>query len=227
MLVRWLHPRPSPYEPVWRNMQAFTESRQLGTPDEIWLTEHYPVYTLGQAGRPEHLLHTTDIPLIHTDRGGQITYHGPGQVVAYVLFDLKRAGYFIKEYVHRVESAVIHTLAQLGLNDATRKAGAPGVYVPWPRSPNVALTHPSHAPTLAKIAALGIKVRNGCTYHGVALNVAMDLTPYEHINPCGYVGLRTVDLAACKIQCSLTDCGELLAMHVANQLTPPANNDHS
>lgn len=208
MRSRWLTPRPAPYLPVWQAMQAFTGERHADTPDELWLTEHLPVYTLGQAGRREHLLNPGGIPVVPTDRGGQVTYHGPGQVVVYPLFDLKRAGYFVREYVHRLEAAVIATLQQLGLPEARRKDGAPGVYVPMSDANG----------DLAKIAALGIKVRNGCTYHGVALNVAMDLTPYDSINPCGYAGLRTVDLASCGVTVPVTRAGELLAEQIAVHL---------
>lgn len=205
--TRWLQPELTDYLTVWRAMQDFTAARQPDTPDEIWLTVHHPVYTLGQAGRAEHLLSTGAIPVVATDRGGQVTYHGPGQVMAYVLFDLKRAGYFVKEYVHRLEAAVIDTLGELGIAQAQRKSGAPGVYVPRPE-----------AADLAKIAALGIKVSRGCTYHGAALNVAMDLAPFQGINPCGYAGLRTVDLAACGVTTDTLTAGNLLALHLARRL---------
>lgn len=160
------------YEPTWRAMQAFTAQRTDDTPDEIWLLEHPPVYTQGQAGKPEHLIAATAIPVIPIDRGGQITYHGPGQIVAYVLVDLRRRGYGIRELVSRMEQAVIELLVQHGVV-AARQPGAPGVYV-------------DHA----KIAALGLRVKHGCTYHGLALNVDMDLTPFTAINPCGYAGMR-------------------------------------
>lgn len=208
MHTRWLEPRPAPYQPVWHAMQEFTQNRHIETPDEIWLTEHHPVYTLGQAGKPEHLLNTGAIPVVPTDRGGQVTYHGPGQVLAYVLFDLRRSGYFVKEYVHRVEQAVIDTLAELGVADARREPGAPGVYVPLDGASG----------RQAKIAALGIKVRNGCTYHGVSLNVDMDLTPFDGINPCGYAGLRTVDMASCGVRVDVALAGERLAGQLARQL---------
>ena len=159
------------YEPTWRAMQAFTARRTADTPDELWLLEHPPVYTLGQAGKVEHLIAATDIPVVPIDRGGQITYHGPGQVVAYVLVDLRRRGFGIRELVGRMEQAVIDLLATQGVA-AERLAGAPGVYVGG-----------------AKIAALGLRVRHGCTYHGLALNVDMDLAPFAAINPCGYPGM--------------------------------------
>ncbi len=160
------------YVPTWRAMQAFTAQRTPDTADEIWLLEHPPVYTQGQAGKPEHLIAATDIPVVPIDRGGQITYHGPGQVVAYVLVDLRRRGYGIRELVARMEQAVIDLLAAQGVT-ASRLAGAPGVYVDG-----------------AKIAALGLRVKHGCTYHGLALNVDMDLGPFAAINPCGYAGMR-------------------------------------
>lgn len=160
------------YEPTWRAMQAFTAERQPDTPDELWLLEHPPVYTLGQAGKPEHLIAATAIPIVPIDRGGQITYHGPGQVVAYVLVDLRRRGFGIRDLVSRMEQAVIGLLATHGVA-AERLEGAPGVYVGG-----------------AKIAALGLRVRHGCTYHGLAFNVDMDLAPFAAINPCGYPGMR-------------------------------------
>ena len=160
------------YEPTWRAMQVFTAQRSANTPDELWLLEHSPVYTQGQAGKPEHLIAATDIPVVPIDRGGQITYHGPGQIVAYVLVDLRRRGYGIRELVTRMEQAVIDALAAVGVS-AERQAGAPGVYVAG-----------------AKIAALGLRVKHGCTYHGLALNVDMDLRPFTAINPCGYAGMR-------------------------------------
>jgi lipoyl(octanoyl) transferase len=159
------------YEPTWRAMQAFTARRTPDTPDELWLLEHPPVYTLGQAGKREHLIAATDLPLVPIDRGGQITYHGPGQLVAYVLVDLRRRGYGIRELVTRMEQAVIDLLAAEGVA-AARLAGAPGVYVDG-----------------AKIAALGLRVKHGCTYHGLAFNVDMDLAPFATINPCGYAGM--------------------------------------
>lgn len=216
--VRWL-PRPTPYHQAWEAMKAFTAARTEETPDEIWLVEHEPVFTLGLAGKTEHVLAPHDVPLVKSDRGGQVTYHGPGQVVAYVLLDLRRTGYFVKEYVSRVEQAVIDMLAGLGLPDATRKAGAPGVYVDWPRPRAGEEAAPAE---LAKISALGIKVHRHCTYHGVALNVAMDLTPFAWINPCGYAGLRTVDLASCGCGIGLEDAGNLLARHLARTLAAPA-----
>lgn len=166
------------YEPTWHAMQAFTATRNATTPDELWLCEHAPVLTLGLAGRPEHLLRDIGIPVVKIDRGGQITYHGPGQLVGYLLLDLKRRALTVKTLVHRMEQAVIDLLAQYGV-PGERRAGAPGVYVGG-----------------AKIAALGLRIRNGCCYHGLALNVAMDLAPFAAINPCGYAGMAVTQLAA-------------------------------
>lgn len=158
-------------------MQAFTDARDDATADELWLVEHEPVFTLGQAGRPEHVLAPGDIPVLHVDRGGQVTYHGPGQIVAYPLLDLKRLKIGVREYVCRIEQAVIDTLAEWNI-EGRRREGAPGVYVNG-----------------AKVAALGIRVRRGCTFHGLAFNIAMDLEPFSRINPCGYAGLEVVSMA--------------------------------
>jgi len=166
-----------PYEPVWRAMQRFTDARDENTADELWLVEHDPVFTLGQAGKPEHVLAAGDIPVVHVDRGGQVTYHGPGQIVAYPLFDLKRRKVGVREYVCRIEQSMIDTMAEWNIH-AERKDGAPGVYVAG-----------------AKVGALGIRVRRGCTFHGLAFNIAMDLEPWHRINPCGYQGLQVTTLA--------------------------------
>ncbi|MEO6102214.1 MAG: lipoyl(octanoyl) transferase LipB [Pseudoxanthomonas sp.] len=165
------------YEPVWRAMQYLTDVRDESSDDEIWLVEHDPVFTLGQAGKPEHVLAAGDIPVIHVDRGGQVTYHGPGQIVAYPLFDLKRMKVGVREYVCRIEQSMIDTLAEWNIQ-AERKLGAPGVYVAG-----------------AKVGALGIRVRRGCTFHGLAFNVDMDLEPWHRINPCGYQGLQVTTLS--------------------------------
>ena len=164
------------YTPVWQDMQAFTAARGADTPDEFWQVEHPPVFTLGLAGKREHLLHDIGVPVVDSDRGGQVTYHGPGQVVIYTLIDLKRAGLGVREVVNRIEQAVIDLLATHGVG-AQRRPGAPGVYV-------------GTGDDEAKISALGLRIRNGRTYHGVSLNVDMDLTPFTAINPCGYSGLR-------------------------------------
>lgn len=171
------------YQPCFDAMRAFTAARTPETPDQVWLVEHPPVYTLGQAGDPAHLLAPdAHIPMVQIDRGGQITYHGPGQVVAYLLLDLKRRKLMVRELVNDIEQAVLDTLAAYNLA-AERKPGAPGIY----------LSDGPHRG--AKIAALGLKIRNGCSYHGVSLNVQMDLAPFLRINPCGYAGLETVDMA--------------------------------
>ena len=197
MIIRTLGLRSC--EEVVRAMQTFTESRTAQTPDEIWLVEHPPVFTQGLAGRGQHLLAPGDIPVLPTNRGGQVTYHGPGQVVAYPLVDLRRLGLYVKSYVYRLEASILAVLAEFGVT-GHRLAGAPGIYVRLddPFS-HAALTGPRPAADpfrgLGKIAALGIKVTRHCAYHGAALNVHMDLEPYSRIDPCGYAGLRTVDLA--------------------------------
>jgi lipoyl(octanoyl) transferase len=187
------------YPSTYQAMQDFTRARVNDTPDELWLCEHPPVYTQGLAGQAGHVLAPGDIPVVATNRGGQVTYHGPGQVVAYPLIDLRRAGYFVKEYVYRLEEAVIRTLAHYGVT-GLRVRSAPGIYVrrddPYAHHrPEPAAPGEDPFRGLAKIAALGIKVSRHCTYHGVALNVSMDLEPYSRINPCGYAGLETVDLS--------------------------------
>jgi lipoyl(octanoyl) transferase len=173
----------TPYVETWSAMQAFTAARNAATEDELWLTEHPPIYTLGLAGRARHVLRDTRIPVLKVDRGGQVTFHGPGQVVAYLLLDLRRLKLGVRELVQRVESGVIEFLATHGVAAYGRR-DAPGVYVRM-------------AQTEAKIAALGLKVRNGCTYHGLALNFDMDLSPFHDIDPCGYPGLAVTQLRDC------------------------------
>jgi lipoyl(octanoyl) transferase len=220
------------YESTWRAMREFTEARAArasdGVPDgasdedEIWLCQHPPVYTQGITGKQEHVLDAGDIPVVATDRGGQVTYHGPGQVVAYPLVDLSRLKIYVKEYVFRVEHAVLKTLESFGVT-GHRVPGAPGIYVrteaPFAHE---ALTGPRIDPFegLGKIAALGIKVRRHATYHGVALNVAMDLQPFSGINPCGYEGLRTIDLATLGVQADLQDVERRLGQHLSGSLSP-------
>ena len=200
------------YLPTYQAMQAFTAARTSDTPDELWICEHPPVFTQGLAGKADHVLAPGDIPVVATNRGGQVTYHGPGQVMAYPLLDLQRRGYFVKEYVYRLEEAVIRTLAEFGVT-GHRVGGAPGIYVrladPFSHE---ALTGPAPDPFagLGKIAALGIKVSRHCTYHGLALNVAMDLEPFSRINPCGYAGLRTVDLSTIGISTAWNEAAALL-----------------
>jgi lipoyl(octanoyl) transferase len=165
-----------PYEPMWRAMQAFTDARTAETADELWVVEHEPVFTLGQAGKWEHVLMPGNIPVVPVDRGGQVTYHGPGQIVGYPLIDLRRVGVGVRELVNKIEQALIDTLAHWNVV-AARREGAPGVYV-----------------ADAKVAALGLRVRRGCSFHGLAFNVAMDLEPFHRINPCGYKGLAVTQL---------------------------------
>lgn len=188
------------YEPTWRAMQDFTARRGTETADEIWLCQHPPVFTLGLAGKPEHLLRDIGVPVVKIDRGGQITYHGPGQLVAYLLLDIKRRGLTVKGLVQRMEQAIIELLADYGVA-ADRLAGAPGVYVNG-----------------AKIGALGLKVKNGCCYHGLALNVAMDLAPFAAINPCGYEGMAVTQLSALCAETDLARVGDKLAAQLEKQL---------
>jgi lipoyl(octanoyl) transferase len=206
-------------------MQAFTAARSADTPDMLWVCEHPSVFTQGLAGKPEHILLPGDIPVLATNRGGQATYHGPGQVVAYPLVDLQRAGYYVKEYVHRIEEAVLRTLAHFGVT-GHRVRGAPGIYVrlddPFAHA-RLEPTPPGEEPRftgLGKIAALGIKVSRHCTYHGVALNVAMDLEPFGRINPCGYAGLQTVDLSTIGVPITWNDAASVLSDKLATHLAP-------
>jgi lipoyl(octanoyl) transferase len=166
-----------PYEPTWRAMQRFTDARDAATPDEIWFLEHPPVFTLGMNGKPEHVLAPRDIPVIQTDRGGQVTYHGPGQLVVYPLIDLKRAGLGVRDLVSALERAVIGYAGELGIAAQARRE-APGVYVDG-----------------RKLASVGLRIRRGASYHGIAINVSMDLEPFSRINPCGYAGLKMTQLA--------------------------------
>ena len=213
-------------------MQRFTEERTDETPDELWICEHPAVYTQGLAGKSDHVLSPGSIPVVATNRGGQVTHHGPGQVVAYPLIDLRRAGYYVKEYVYRIEEAVIRTLGHYGVT-GHRVAGAPGIYVRLadphghsmlPQRPQKR-AHADGPPQpdftgLGKIAALGIKVARHCTYHGVALNVAMDLEPFSRINPCGYAGLQTVDLSTIGVHIPWDDAAAMLGQQLARRLAP-------
>ncbi len=188
------------YAPTFQAMQEFTATRTAETPDELWIVEHPPVYTLGQAGKPEHILRDVGIPLVQIDRGGQVTYHGPGQVVIYLLLDLSRLKIKVRELVSAIEQAVIDLLAEHGVT-AERRDGAPGVYV---------------GP--AKVAALGLRIRNGCSYHGVSLNVDMDLSPFEAINPCGYPGLQVIQTKDLGIPLTVHEAGEQLSQQLLQQL---------
>jgi len=217
-----------PYLPTYQGMQDFTTARGHETPDELWVCEHDAVFTQGLAGHENHLLAPGDIPVIPTNRGGQVTFHGPGQVVAYPLIDLKRAGYYVKEYVYRIEESVIRTLDHFGIT-GHRVSGAPGIYVRLdaPRSHTMLPQRPQKDGNkdpdfagLGKIAALGIKVSRHCTYHGVALNVAMDLSPYQRINPCGYQGLQTVDLSTIGVSVSWQEAADVLSQKLVTFLVP-------
>ncbi len=188
------------YEPTWHAMQEFTATRTPETPDELWVVEHPPVYTLGQAGKPEHILEDVGIPIVKIDRGGQVTYHGPGQVVIYLLLDLPRLKIKVRELVTAIEQVVIDFLAAHDVA-AERRAGAPGVYVGE-----------------AKIAALGLKIKNGCSYHGLSLNVDMDLYPFTAINPCGYAGLKVTQTRDLGIPLSAHEAGERLSQHLLKHL---------
>lgn len=188
------------YAPTFQAMQEFTAGRTAETPDEVWIVEHPPVYTLGQAGKPEHILRDVGIPLVQIDRGGQVTYHGPGQVVIYLLLDLPRLKIKVRELVSAIEQAVIDLLAAYGVN-AERRDGAPGVYVGE-----------------AKVAALGLRIRHGCSYHGVSLNVDMDLSPFAAINPCGYAGLKVIQTKDLNIPLTAHEAGEQLSQHLLQQL---------
>jgi lipoyl(octanoyl) transferase len=209
------------YEPVLVAMRAFTDAREADTPDELWIVEHPPVFTLGLGADRGHVLAAHDVPVIETDRGGEVTFHGPGQVVIYLLIDLRRhkpgGKLYVRQFVTKIEQAIIDVLAAYNL-DGERIAGAPGIYIAGGANQG------------AKIAALGLKVRgNGCTYHGVSLNVAMDLSPFSWINPCGYAGLATLDMRSMGVEAPLAEVQQALARELVNQLagvapSPEPNN---
>lgn len=201
------------YETTFAAMRSFTDTRTADTPDQLWIVEHPPVFTLGLGADPAHILNAHEVPVVQTDRGGEVTFHGPGQAIIYILCDLRRkqgARLLPREFVRAIEQAVINTLAAYNLN-GERRTGAPGIYLAdgdWQG---------------AKIAALGLKIRaSGCTYHGVSLNVAMDLTPFSWINPCGYAGLATVDMRTLNVSAPLTDVQLALAGNLTEQLKGPA-----
>ena len=200
------------YEPTWKAMQDFTLARTPDTRDELWIVEHPPVFTLGQAGKPEHLLVDIGIPVVKIDRGGQITYHGPGQVVVYVLVDLHRRKIKVKELVQRIEQAVIDVLASHGLS-VNRREKAPGVYVGADGSGG-------------KIAALGLRIKNGCSYHGLSLNVNLDLAPFRAINPCGYAGMAVARTCDYGLPLTVLSAGEALADALVEQLEPSLEKEH-
>ena len=219
------------YAATVQAMQDYTSTRTAETPDKLLICEHSALYTQGLAGKNDHILAPGDIPVIATTRGGQVTFHGPGQVVAYPLIDLQRAGYYVKEYVYRLEEAVIRTLAHFGVT-GHRVAGAPGIYVrlhdPFshallPQRPQKRTGTAPPVPDftgLGKIAALGIKVSRHCTYHGVALNVAMNLEPFARINPCGYAGLQTVDLSTIGVHTTWEEAAQVLGQQLSIRLAP-------
>jgi len=216
-LIRRLLGR-APYVETWHAMRDFTLQRAGGTPDELWLVEHEPVYTLGQAGRREHLIEPGTTPVIATDRGGQVTYHGPGQAIVYTLLDLRRLRIGVRELVFRIEQAVLQTLEPFDVV-GQRVRGAPGIYVPLDE-PQSLLRSSDRFKGLAKIAALGVRIRNGCCYHGVALNVAMDLKPFAGIDPCGYAGLETIDLATLGVNLTWTEAAGRLSERLAAHFMP-------
>lgn len=201
------------YAATYEAMRAFTQERNSQTPDEIWVLEHPPVFTLGLAGDASNLHSPTNqIPMVQVDRGGEITYHGPGQIVVYLLLDLRRLGIFVKELVLRIEQSLINTLSEYGI-EAERKIGAPGIYV----SKQSGISEKWHG---AKIAALGLKVSKSCSYHGLALNVATDLEAFGRIHPCGYEGLKTVDMQTLGIGDNMDSISQKLIAHLQKQLTP-------
>ena len=196
-----------PYTPVWQAMTEFTASRDKSTGDEIWLVEHQPVFTQGQAGKAEHVLAAGDIPVVQADRGGQVTYHGPGQQIVYLMLDVRRLNAGVRQLVTAMENAIIGTLSEWGI-EAYARSDAPGVYVATDTSPAGE----------AKIASLGLRIRRGCSFHGLALNVDMDLGPFQRINPCGYAGMAVTQASALNPSATLADAGERLVQHLA-QLT--------
>lgn len=189
------------YSPTWQAMQVFTDQRNADTPDELWCLEHPPVYTLGLAGKPEHLIMPSSIEVVKCDRGGQVTYHGPGQLVVYLMIDFKRMGIGVRELVRRIEQSVIDLLGELGI-EAYGDVNAPGVYVAG-----------------EKIASLGLRIKNGAVYHGLSLNVDMDLTPFSWINPCGYAGLKVTQLKNHGVSLTVTQTAEKLLPHLERNLT--------
>jgi lipoyl(octanoyl) transferase len=201
-VLRWLG--RADYEPTWRAMQSFTDTRSAADNDQLWFLEHPPVFTLGMNGKREHVLAPGDIPLVQIDRGGQVTYHGPGQLVVYPLIDVRRLGISVRQLVVALETAVIAFCAERNIVAMGRR-DAPGVYV-----------------NERKLASIGLRIRRGCSYHGLALNVSMDLGPFQRINPCGYAGLQVTDLEAQGVKTSVQDAASELAPHLLHQLGMPA-----
>ena len=216
--------KPVDFLLTYAEMQAWTSQRQADAPDQLWLCEHPAVYTQGLSGQAHHVMNAGAIPVVATNRGGQVTFHGPGQVVAYPLVDLQRAGYYVKEYVYKLEEAALRTLTHFGVT-GHRVRSAPGIYVRLddpashkPLAPPPAGTDPFRG--LGKIAALGIKVSRHCTYHGLSLNVSMDLEPFSRINPCGYAGLATVDLSTIGVSTTWDEAASVLTHHLRALLAP-------
>ena len=211
------------YEPTLAAMRALTAARTPDTPDELWLVEHPPVFTQGIAGKNENVLDAGGIPVVRTDRGGQVTYHGPGQVVAYPLVDLRRLGIYVKEYVFRLEQALLKTIERFDVT-GHRVAGEPGIYVrlddPFGHAVRVVPPGAGRFDGLGKIAAIGVKVSRHCAYHGVALNVAMDLSPFRRIHPCGHAGLAVVDLSTIGVRAAWDDVATTLGDKLAVYLSP-------
>jgi len=195
------------YAEIFERMQEFTAQRDAQTPDELWFTEHEPVFTQGQAGKPEHLLLPGDIPVVQTDRGGQVTYHGPGQIVGYLLFDLKRLGIGPRALVRGIEASIIEVLAAYNITAANRE-DAPGVYVGGD-----------------KIASLGLRIRRGCSYHGLSLNVSMDLEPFQRINPCGLIGMEVTEMAALANNVAIEKVRDELEVALRETFAPEQNNN--
>lgn len=199
--LRWLG--RVDYEPTWRAMQAFTDARTAGDADQIWFLEHPPVFTMGMNGKYEHLLAPADIPVVQIDRGGQVTYHGPGQLVVYPLLDVRRLGIGVRQLVIALENAVIAMVAQWNIQAIGRR-DAPGIYVDG-----------------RKLASIGLRIRRGCSYHGLALNVAMDLEPFRRINPCGYQGLEVTDLRSLGATATVESVAREFAPHLLRTLALP------
>ncbi|PJG59183.1 lipoyl(octanoyl) transferase LipB [Aeromonas cavernicola] len=210
LIVRHLGRRP--YQRVWEAMKAFTDSRSSDTPDEFWVVEHDPVYTQGQAGKAEHLLNPGQIPVVHSDRGGQVTYHGPGQLVLYVLVDVRRSQLSVRELVTALETAIIRTVAQYHIH-AYAKADAPGVYVK------------NDLGIEAKLASLGLRIRKGCSFHGLALNINMEMSPFLHINPCGYAGMAMTQTSALGGPHSVAEAYPILVAELAQLMGYQAINN--
>ena len=224
LLTQWARLRQADYATALARMQAYTETRGPDSADVFWAVEHTPVYTLGLAGQGHHILNPGDIPVVRSDRGGQVTYHGPGQLVFYTLLDIRRLGLTIRGLVCAMEQGVISMLADLGLNQAGRVQGAPGVYLPASSATPLADIQPG--PQALKIASLGLKVRKGACYHGVALNLRLDPTGFDRINPCGYPGLGITDLYRQGIDLRWDEAADMLGQYLQRQFYPYSANPH-